>query len=181
MHRNISQVQLVRVESGPSLNEQNGISNPALDEREDTTISEKPISSISYPAKDSKQTANGSIKISQEENQSTKCSAIMRCCAPYLRSQNPLPENASFWERVKYGFMLPPAGLLATAVSCAMLSLLVWASVWTMTGDPGLPGGSLFGIIITTVVALLLGWVSERLNLPPLLGKCYRNRYTFLI
>ena len=163
MDRNFSQVQLTNSDTL-----KDGVCNPAFD------INHDQDSNISCPPTDKTNGYGpGGPKVEEAplEQEPNRCAPCIRRCAPCLRSQNPLPASPTFCDQFKHGFMLPPAGLFAKTVSCAAMSLLVFACAWTITGNDGLPGGNLFGIIVTTVFAFLLGWVAEKLHLPPLLGK----------
>ncbi|CAI9541868.1 unnamed protein product [Staurois parvus] len=70
----------------------------------------------------------------------------------------------------------PPQGLLAVAVTNAMMVTLIWGVVWSITGSECLPGGNLFGILALLLCAVIgaklvsLIRISNLPPLPPLLG-----------
>uniref|UniRef100_A0ABM5GJW9 Sodium/hydrogen exchanger 9B2 isoform X1 n=2 Tax=Pogona vitticeps TaxID=103695 RepID=A0ABM5GJW9_9SAUR len=70
----------------------------------------------------------------------------------------------------------PPRGILAQIVTYGMGIVLVWAVIWSITGDECLPGGNLFGILFLFFFAVLGGNIMGLIRfpgwppLPPLLG-----------
>ncbi|XP_056422346.1 sodium/hydrogen exchanger 9B2 [Hyla sarda] len=73
--------------------------------------------------------------------------------------------------KIKKFFACPPQGRLSVITTNVIMTFLVWAVVWSITGPQCLPGGNLFGILALLVCALfggkLVGLIKIR-NLPPL-------------
>ncbi|XP_044284434.1 sodium/hydrogen exchanger 9B2-like [Varanus komodoensis] len=70
----------------------------------------------------------------------------------------------------------PPQGILAKAVTYGVAIVLVWAVVWSITGNESLPGENLFGILFLFFFAVIGGKIMGLIkfpglpSLPPLLG-----------
>uniref|UniRef100_A0A8D0CE86 Cation/H+ exchanger transmembrane domain-containing protein n=1 Tax=Salvator merianae TaxID=96440 RepID=A0A8D0CE86_SALMN len=70
----------------------------------------------------------------------------------------------------------PPQGMLARIITNVTAIVLVWAIVWSITGDECLPGGNLFGIMFLFFCAVIGGKIMRLIKLPglppfpPLLG-----------
>ncbi|XP_075705875.1 sodium/hydrogen exchanger 9B2-like isoform X2 [Rhinoderma darwinii] len=65
----------------------------------------------------------------------------------------------------------PPQGLVSVIITNVIMTVLVWAVIWSITGPECLPGGNLFGILALLLCAFiggkLVGLIRIR-NLPPL-------------
>ncbi|XP_067324721.1 sodium/hydrogen exchanger 9B2-like isoform X2 [Anolis sagrei] len=70
----------------------------------------------------------------------------------------------------------PPQGILAKIVTYGTAIVLVWAVIWSITGEECLPGGNLFGILFLFFFAVIGGKLMGLIKLPglppfpPLLG-----------
>ncbi|XP_036620668.1 sodium/hydrogen exchanger 9B2-like [Trichosurus vulpecula] len=96
-----------------------------------------------------------------------------------LKSSEPSPESSpesSSREKLRQIFACPPKGIFGQIITNVTMVVLVWAVVWSITGNECLPGGNLFGILILFFCAViggkLLGFVKLPTlpPLPPLLG-----------
>ncbi|KAM4808443.1 sodium/hydrogen exchanger 9B2-like [Rhinophrynus dorsalis] len=73
-------------------------------------------------------------------------------------------------------FACPPQRPLSLAVTNAVMVVLVWGVVWSITGDECLPGGNLFGILVLLFCSVVGGKLVSLIRistlppLPPLLG-----------
>lgn len=93
------------------------------------------------------------------------------CCIPCLSSHNPLPENASAWERFKHAFMLPPRGNVAFYVQFVVVMLQIWVVLYSLLHAEALPGGNFFSLLMLFIFTAIGGYLISFVNLPPLLGK----------
>ncbi|KAM9330487.1 sodium/hydrogen exchanger 9B2 [Gastrophryne carolinensis] len=90
--------------------------------------------------------------------------------------ESPAPAKTKIFMRLKKFCSCPPQGLLSTLVTNAVMVVLVWAVLWSITGDECLPGGNLFSILALLSLAILNGKLVSLLKipnlppLPPLLG-----------
>ncbi|XP_067670981.1 sodium/hydrogen exchanger 9B2-like isoform X2 [Haliotis asinina] len=116
-----------------------------------------------------------------KSEQPKKCLALRTCChrtfKPIQTQYNPLPENATFGQKVKYFFMCPPHGKVG-----GFLLLLFMFGIWlavliSLTGAEALPGGNLFALLVLFVACWFGGYLVSLvkniipfLPLPPLLG-----------
>ncbi|XP_071492549.1 sodium/hydrogen exchanger 9B2-like [Diadema antillarum] len=92
-------------------------------------------------------------------------------CRPCTTKYNPLPPNASRWQRLKFAFLCPPHGVVGKLVTYTLLVVLLWAVLFTVTGAEALPGGNLFGVYVLIILSIILGILVEKiLRLPALLG-----------
>jgi len=55
-------------------------------------------------------------------------------------------------------------------VTVGLLIVIGWGTCWSLLGDECLPGSNLFGIIVVTVVAKLVGTLVGLVHIPPLIG-----------
>lgn len=94
-----------------------------------------------------------------------------QCCIPCLTSHNPLPENASFVEKVADAFRLPPHGSIASYLQFFVVCLQIWIVLYTLTHQEALPGGNFYSLLILFVFCVIGGYFISFINLPPLLGK----------
>ncbi|XP_064619907.1 sodium/hydrogen exchanger 9B2-like [Lineus longissimus] len=92
------------------------------------------------------------------------------CCMPCMTKENPLPDNATRCDRIKYGFLCPPHGKLAKLMTLVLAVLLMYGTLWAITGKQALPGGNFFGLLVMLVLCLIGGALVEKIRLPPLLG-----------
>lgn len=51
-----------------------------------------------------------------------------------------------------------------------LLVVVVWLTVFLCIGSEGLPGGNIFGILLTVALADVVGHLVTLINLPPLVG-----------
>ncbi|OCT99933.1 sodium/hydrogen exchanger 9B2 isoform X2 [Xenopus laevis] len=78
--------------------------------------------------------------------------------------------------KIRRVFACPPQGCFSLAVTNAIMVILIWAVVWSITGPECLPGGNLFGILALLFSAVLGGKLISLIKipsfppLPPLLG-----------
>jgi hypothetical protein len=49
--------------------------------------------------------------------------------------------------------------------------LLIYGTLWAVTGNEALPGGNFFGLLVMLVCCLIGGALVAKICLPPLLGK----------
>ena len=74
-------------------------------------------------------------------------------------------------EKVKYAFLCPPHGRMGRLFTYTVLILSLWGSCVSMFGSIAMPpNGTIFWLIVLTVVAMIFGWVFSLARLPPLLG-----------
>ncbi|XP_060635136.2 sodium/hydrogen exchanger 9B2-like isoform X1 [Anolis sagrei] len=91
------------------------------------------------------------------------------------QTQEPLPEPTTLG-RMKQICACPPQGILAKIVTYGTAIVLVWAVIWSITGEECLPGGNLFGILFLFFFAVIGGKLMGLIKLPglppfpPLLG-----------
>ncbi|XP_062838510.1 sodium/hydrogen exchanger 9B2-like [Anolis carolinensis] len=110
-------------------------------------------------------TADGNIQSEQ--------TALLSSYRP--QAQEPLPEPTTLG-RMKQICACPPQGILAKIVTYGTAIVLVWAVIWSITGDECLPGGNLFGILFLFFFAVIGGKLMGLIKLPglppfpPLLG-----------
>lgn len=117
---------------------------------------------------------NGKQEKTVEVEEPAPCYA---CC---LASHNPLPESPSLVERLHHALLCPPHGPPALLVTYAIALVTVWAVAYCLLGQVALPGtstievsihgGTVFSLLALLTVSLIMGWVMEKLHMPPLLG-----------
>lgn len=93
------------------------------------------------------------------------------CCKPCMTKHNQIWDDASLWERFKYGLMCPPHGNLSKCVTLLLMTVLFWGVSWAITGEEALPGGNLFSLFVLIICCVLGGYVVGLVHLPPLLGE----------
>nr|XP_056711806.1 sodium/hydrogen exchanger 9B2-like [Euleptes europaea] len=78
--------------------------------------------------------------------------------------------------RLKQICACPPQGILSRTITYGAAVVLIWAVVWSITGQECLPGGNLFGILFLFFFAVIGGKLMGLIQLPglpplpPLLG-----------
>ena len=74
-------------------------------------------------------------------------------------------------EKLKYACLCPPHGRIGRLFTYMVLILSLWGSCVSMFGSIATPpNGTIFWLIVLTVVAMIFGWVFSLARLPPLLG-----------
>ena len=126
----------------------------------------------------STQYSNGIVQDNKSENENKKPSRVYRikrsvdlAFSPMLTSNNPLPEYATFWQKLKYGLMFPPHGTLAHYVQLGIIVLQIWAVLVALTKSEALPGGNFFSLIVLLVLCHFCSLLFVLIRLPPLVGK----------
>ncbi|KAJ8022525.1 Sodium/hydrogen exchanger 9B2 [Holothuria leucospilota] len=120
-----------------------------------------------YPSLSPSQTEDYNLEC--QENSRYAC--CLSCTKPLLTKYNPLPPNPSYCQRLKYAFMCPPHGTLASIITWCSVVLLLWAVLFSVLGDDVLPGGNIFALYVLVVTSMVAGLVIQKLfRLPPLLG-----------
>ncbi len=113
--------------------------------------------------------------VPDQEEDNTFCVGCRQSCQrsfrPILTKHNKLGQNPSFCQRFRYAFMCPPHGIVSRWLTLGLITFLVWAVLWSITGAETLPGGNLFGLYILIVCCFIGGWLIQKIHLPPLLGK----------
>ncbi|KAM9330488.1 LOW QUALITY PROTEIN: sodium/hydrogen exchanger 9B2-like [Gastrophryne carolinensis] len=98
---------------------------------------------------------------------------------PSKNEQEKLPQSKSKSDtcmKIKRFCSWPPHGLLSVSVTNVIMVALVWAVLWSITGDECLPGRNLFGILVLLLCAVLGSKLVSLIKipnlppLPPLLG-----------
>ena len=75
------------------------------------------------------------------------------------------------FEKIKYACLCPPHGRIGRLFTYIVLILSLWGSCVSMFGSIATPpNGTIFWLIVLTVVAMVFGWVFSLARLPPLLG-----------
>ena len=80
-------------------------------------------------------------------------------------------ENASRWQRIKYGLLCPPHGKLAYNLTKILAVLLLFLTFVAMLGDEARPGGNFWGLLFVTVCAYIGEEIARKIRLPGLLGR----------
>ncbi|KAL3831362.1 hypothetical protein ACJMK2_023115 [Sinanodonta woodiana] len=93
-----------------------------------------------------------------------------QCCIPCLRSHNPLPENANFFQRLRAGLLLPPEGNIAYYVQFVFICLQIWVVLFSLTRTDALLNGNLFSLLILFIACVLGGYLISFIRVPSLLG-----------
>lgn len=107
---------------------------------------------------------------------SSSCDPEKRCCCsqafrPCRTKYNPLPEDPSLWQRIKFGAMCPPHGPFAVIITQTCLIFLLWAVLFSILGNLALPGGHIFALYVLVVASMVAGTLVQKIfRLPPLLG-----------
>ncbi|XP_071952954.1 sodium/hydrogen exchanger 9B2-like [Antedon mediterranea] len=104
----------------------------------------------------------------------TCCTRFSDSCiiafSPWITRLNPLPEEPSRTDRCKYALMCPPHGTLAKTLTYVFVLGVIWAAVWSITGEDALPGGNLFSLYVLLVCCKIGGILISFIKMPPLLG-----------
>ncbi|XP_004612788.2 sodium/hydrogen exchanger 9B2 [Sorex araneus] len=79
-----------------------------------------------------------------------------------------LPATSSRRQRLRAALAWPPHGLLARLVTNAAMAVLLWAVLWSVAAQEGLPGGNLFGVLMVLYGAIAGGRLLRLLRLPAL-------------
>ena len=101
---------------------------------------------------------------------------ISRSCSESIRgffatAHNPLPGKPTCAERIAYALRCPPHGRIGRVFTLAIGVVLVWGTIWSISGREALPGGNLFALIVLTLGGYVAGMLVQTVNLPPILGK----------
>ncbi|XP_043825446.1 sodium/hydrogen exchanger 9B2 [Dromiciops gliroides] len=128
---------------------------------------------INSTASTTKKTEEGALMDLKgiDGNEPMEESALLKNSEP---SPEPSPESNR--EKLRQIFACPPRGILVRIITNVTMVVLVWAVVWSITGNECLPGGNLFGILILFVCAVIGGKLLGLVKLPtlpplpPLLG-----------
>ena len=122
--------------------------------------------------------SNGILPDEKSENEHNRQSRVYRikrsvdlAFSPILTSNNPLPEYATFWQKLKYGLMLPPHGTFAHYLQLGIIVLQIWAVLVALTKSEALPGGNFFSLIVLLVLCHFCSLLFVFIRLPPLVGK----------
>ena len=107
--------------------------------------------------------------------QSDFCSRCAKSCErsfrPCLTKHNKLGSNPTCCQQFRYAFMCPPHGIVSRWCTLGLITFLIWAVLWSITGAETLPGGNLFGLYVLIVCCFAGGWLMNKIHLPPLLGE----------
>ena len=70
--------------------------------------------------------------------------------------------------------ILPPRGTFGRYLTCTLICIVIWATLWSIIGVDAMPGGNIFALYILLVAASLGGYLigikTKYVTLPPLLG-----------
>ncbi|KAL3831361.1 hypothetical protein ACJMK2_023114 [Sinanodonta woodiana] len=93
-----------------------------------------------------------------------------QCCIPCLRSHNPLPENANFFQRLRAGLLFPPQGNVAYCVQFVFICLQIWVVLFSLNRTDALLNGNLFSLLMLFIACVLGGYLISFIRVPSLLG-----------
>lgn len=86
------------------------------------------------------------------------------------RTEAPAAESSKL-EHVSYALKCPPHGVVARWLTKVVVVLSIWGCVFALFGSIAAPPhGSLFWVLVVTVLAIIVGTLVSYLKLPPLLG-----------
>lgn len=123
------------------------------------------------------------IKLDKEPEDSkvdntAKCSRMSvfcrKCCLcldSIKTSKNPLPENPSICQRIRYAFLCPPHGIIGFYITAIFLFAILYGCLWSLFRDYALPCNIIFQLWFHFITSLIGGYVIHLISLPPLLGK----------
>ena len=112
---------------------------------------------------------NGNVSDEQNEG-ARRCACCVRISKKFSTEHNPLPEEPSCLDTVKYAFLCPPHGIVATLITTFFVVITLWGVAWSILKEEALPGGNIFGLIILLILCMLAGKITEKIRLPGLLG-----------
>jgi len=125
----------------------------------------------------------GKVVIEQTNGKQEKTVAVeepVPCYACCLASRHPLPDSPSLGTRLHHALLCPPHGTPALFISYIIALGTIWAVAYCLLGQVALPGtktievsihgGTVFSLLALLTVSLIMGWVMEKLHMPPLLG-----------
>ncbi|XP_048366193.1 sodium/hydrogen exchanger 9B2 isoform X2 [Sphaerodactylus townsendi] len=143
-----------------------------VEETEDTTSSAI-MNKDSLPSHPIAKDANLSDSKAVDGTIQTETTALLNYSGQ--QPQEPVVES-KMPGRLKQICACPPQGILAKTVTYGAAVVLIWAVVWSITGQECLPGGNLFGILFLFFFAVIGGKLMGLIQLPglpplpPLLG-----------
>ncbi|XP_070544797.1 sodium/hydrogen exchanger 9B2-like [Ptychodera flava] len=109
--------------------------------------------------------------VTRQPKRKRMCETCDRVCAPFLVKYHHIPgENDTLCYRLKYSLLCPPHGNFAISILYLSLVFVTWGTLWAITGEQALPGGSLFALFILWIAAVIGGVFASFIKLPPLLG-----------
>ena len=93
-----------------------------------------------------------------------------RFTTPLRTEQNPLPNNPTFCERLKFIFLCPPHGHVGAFLFLVFIFVTWWGVLVAITNTDALPGGNLFSLLVLFFTCWFGGYLITYIRLPPLLG-----------
>lgn len=113
-----------------------------------------------YKTEDGAKNARGSFSCK-------KCLTSLDCLTT---SKNPLPENPTIPQRIKYAFLCPPHGIIGSYVTVLLIFAILYAVLLSLLGEMALPRSNIFGLWVLFICCVIGGYFVEFFRLPPLLG-----------
>ncbi|XP_018017063.1 sodium/hydrogen exchanger 9B2 [Hyalella azteca] len=98
---------------------------------------------------------------------------ICGCFRQIMQKNNPLPPTPTRSDRLKYAFTCPPHGMVGAVVTLVALYFLAWGSLYSITGNFALPGGTLFSLLIVFICSTNGGRFTQLYGLPAFPGMLF--------
>ncbi|CAE1272954.1 SLC9B1_2 [Acanthosepion pharaonis] len=98
------------------------------------------------------------------------CKKCCLCFDSITTSKNPLPENPSICQRIRYTFLCPPHGIIGSYITTIFIFAILYAVFWSLLGESALPRSNIFGLWVLFICCIIGGYIVQFIKLPPLLG-----------
>nr|KAG5713904.1 hypothetical protein BaRGS_024531 [Batillaria attramentaria] len=93
-----------------------------------------------------------------------------RVTAPIEAVNHPLPDNPTKLDKFKRAFFCPPFGRVGAFLLVAVVFLVWWGVLISITKEKALPGGVVFPMLMLFVCCWCGGYLINLVRLPPLFG-----------
>ena len=117
------------------------------------------------------------LDMEPEDGEKNRTSVFcQKCCVCFnsiMMHKNPLPQNPTICQRIRYAFMCPPHGIIGSYFTAVFIFAILYAVLWSLFGDYALPHNAIFELWLHFVTSIIGGYIIHLISLPPLLGKYY--------
>ena len=121
------------------------------------------------------------VKEAKKSKMLFSCRKYCFCIDSMSRYKNPLPDNATICQKIRFAFLCPPHGIIGSYITTFFIFAILYAVFLSLVGGYALPRSNLFGLWVLFICCITGGYLVQFVKLPPLLGKYFLDQHSICV